>query len=84
MPDIAWSLGAEKALLIEALRIENAAMRAALNEIIRQDQRERRKCIEANSAGNTYAVTMVDGPCAEIARRALMGKRAPTTEHESQ
>ena len=55
---------------IARLRANNERLRAALGEIIAADQREKRTCTNFDPAGCDYDVTMIDGPCAAIARRA--------------
>lgn len=46
-------------------------LQKALDRIIKLDRRERRTCVEFDSAGSTYEVEDIDGPIAAIARAAL-------------
>lgn len=47
----------------------------ALQDIIEVDQLEQRVTIELDPSGNTYAIAMIDGRCAAIARQALSTPR---------
>lgn len=56
--------------------------REALEKIIEIDQHESKITVECDSAGNTYEIRSLDGPCATLARALLDALALPAGDRD--